>query len=438
MSPTKLPTYYETTQGYVLVTHGRKHVWCAMLRLLNGDRQQQQRALFEFGREATPAEELFKNKEEHLKEPVVVKAVGLSASGFKRLGLNYEKFTPAFRGGFKNSFPEVGTPGDFDAIIVLASDDEEALRKQQSQIREAFGTKPSIYWEYGYIEKVKLETGSFLRLPFGYLDGISSPELTFHEPRAASIEEAAVPAQWDKNWDEAKARAYVLYADPSVPDSFGSYMAFLKIRQDVQAFDALMAAVADKIGENEELVKAWVMGRSLTGEPLEPEEQGYKTGNNFNYNGDTTGQKCPYAAHIRKVNPRDSSEKNHQILRRSAVYGDMDDPDRGECGLLFQCFQSTLEMGFEYILKNWARNADHPIPGCGPDALLGDGRDWPPQPEGFSPGQNEIRKFTQILYGEYFYFPPIPFFSQTGEKDELPTLEKSEGIKTVQEQARRL
>ena len=99
MSSTKLPTYYKTTQGYVLVTHGRKKVWCAMLRLLNRDRQQQQRALFEFGREATPAEELFKNKEEHLKEPVVVKAVGLSAFGFKRLGLNYDKFTPAFRGG---------------------------------------------------------------------------------------------------------------------------------------------------------------------------------------------------------------------------------------------------------------------------------------------------------------------------------------------------
>jgi Dyp-type peroxidase family len=204
----------------------------------------------------------------------------------------------------------------------------------------------------------------------------------------------------------------VLYTDPFDSNSFGSYMAFVKIRQDLQAFEALMNEVAGKMKRPLDTVKAWVVGRTLTGEPLERDKTGSKTGNNFNFTDDPAGNRCPLAAHIRKVNPRDPLEKNHQILRRGVVYGDLDNPHKGEGGLLFQCFQSSLEMGFEYIFRNWARNPNHPSPGSGPDPFLGDGRDWPPVPEELlGSGPSEIRKFTQILYGEYFYFPSIRFFS---------------------------
>ena len=148
MSPS-MPAYYKTTQGYIVVTHGRKHVLCAMLLLLEGDRRQQWRTLSQLGSDATSAEKLFENKQKKLKsDPAVVTAVGLSASGFQKLGRPTDNFTGAFRAGFTTRFPDIGAAAEFDAIILLASDDEPRLEGKQIEVRNGFGSSVSIYWEY--------------------------------------------------------------------------------------------------------------------------------------------------------------------------------------------------------------------------------------------------------------------------------------------------
>jgi deferrochelatase/peroxidase EfeB len=45
--------------------------------------------------------------------------------------------------------------------------------------------------------------------------------------------------------------------------------------------------------------------------------------NNFNYEDDPRGFKCPRGAHIRRANPRDAAHnsKRHRLMRRGLPYG---------------------------------------------------------------------------------------------------------------------
>lgn len=75
-------------------------------------------------------------------------------------------------------------------------------------------------------------------------------------------------------------------------------------------------------------------------------------------------EKCPFASHVRKMNPRgDFSDpvtgiNPHRVLRRGIQYGpevnaeekkkNKTDKDRG---LLFVCYQSNLSQGFQFLQK---------------------------------------------------------------------------------------
>ena len=74
--------------------------------------------------------------------------------------------------------------------------------------------------------------------------------------------------------------------------------------------------------------------------------------------GDQSG--CPFAAHIRKMNPRgDQSEDSirpHLILRRGIPFGpEVSDAEKTssttstERGLLFVCYQSQILQGFSFL-----------------------------------------------------------------------------------------
>jgi Dyp-type peroxidase family len=72
---------------------------------------------------------------------------------------------------------------------------------------------------------------------------------------------------------------------------------------------------------------------------------------------------CPFAAHIRKMNPRgDIPEKDiglRRIMRRGIPYGpEITDREKltsetaFERGLLFVCYQSRIERGFEFLQRS--------------------------------------------------------------------------------------
>ncbi|MBC7779301.1 MAG: hypothetical protein H7125_04280, partial [Proteobacteria bacterium] len=131
---------------------------------------------------------------------------------------------------------------------------------------------------------------------------------------------------------------------------------------------------------------------------------------------DPEALRCPFGAHIRRANPRDSlvpgsSEQiaitnRHRILRVGRVYAPRDGQ---RPGLLFMCLNSDIERQFEFIQQTWlASPAFHGLEGE-VDPLIGDGsvglngftvptRDAPLR-------LTPMRQFVTMRGGGYFFLP---------------------------------
>jgi deferrochelatase/peroxidase EfeB len=168
----------------------------------------------------------------------------------------------------------------------------------------------------------------------------------------------------------------------------GSFAAFRLLYQDVKAFNTFINKTP---GVKPELVAAKMCGRWFDGTPLVVSPTGPNPNlkdfdyTNFNYlsrtanqqgemQNDASGALCPYAAHIRRTNPRDDNmvtgnqnntdgtlnyAESRRIMRRAGAYGpdydvvkDKKDKDiqRGLVGL-FIC--ANLASQFQFIMQSW-------------------------------------------------------------------------------------
>jgi len=136
---------------------------------------------------------------------------------------------------------------------------------------------------------------------------------------------------------------------------------------------------------------------------------------------DRTGKRCPFHAHVRKVNPR-SKEEPILIARRGMTYYEkerrqdlLDEPDEG-VGILFMCFQKSIQEQFEFIQQR-ANNARFPKKGVGIDPIIGQNNN-PDRAQNWNPTWNKSSK-NPVVYdfqdvvtlkgGNYFYAPSISF-----------------------------
>lgn len=205
------------------------------------------------------------------------------------------------------------------------------------------------------------------------------------ESRTVSLEAQGVPA-WARN---------------------GSFLAFRRLRQDVALFRQTVQAQAQGLQIEPDWLGSRFVGRWRSGAPVmrAPERDDYELGadrlarNNFQFANpgmldlteslhprsqpDPLGLTCPISAHIRKVNPRDegtdagsmADNMARRIIRRGLPYGDPlpqdgADPERGDRGLLFVSYQTSLEDQFEFLQNDWMNRSAVPNPG-GQDPLLG-------------------------------------------------------------------
>jgi deferrochelatase/peroxidase EfeB len=160
--------------------------------------------------------------------------------------------------------------------------------------------------------------------------------------------------------------------------------------------------------------------------------------NNFNYDGDKAGLRCPFQAHIRKGNPRGTGgveplpgEKAHIMARRGIPFGLREVtpaihsqpeqfPSGGGVGLLFQSFQADLGAQFEFIQKAWVNDAAFPLSNpagrTGIDPVLGQGGTpadrsykWPAAygKPGVDPITARFDAFVRMKGGQYFFAPSI-------------------------------
>jgi deferrochelatase/peroxidase EfeB len=120
---------------------------------------------------------------------------------------------------------------------------------------------------------------------------------------------------------------------------------------------------------------------------------------------DPAGITCPWAAHIRKVNTRDSgsdtggrdSSYARRLLRIGAPFGKplqdrygelKDDPEKGERGLLFLSVQASIDDQFEFLVTRWMGDASRPKMPGGHDLLVG---------QNDTPGEDRER--SMVIFG---------------------------------------
>lgn len=131
---------------------------------------------------------------------------------------------------------------------------------------------------------------------------------------------------------------------------------------------------------------------------------------------DPQATRCPYGAHIRRANPRDSLapgsmeqvsiSNRHRLLRVGRLY----QPEKGrDPGLLFMCLNGDLERQFEFIQQTWLTSpAFHGLVGE-QDPLTSNGRvdatgymvptyDGPVR-------LKPLKRFVKTLGGGYFFLP---------------------------------
>jgi deferrochelatase/peroxidase EfeB len=155
-------------------------------------------------------------------------------------------------------------------------------------------------------------------------------------------------------------RPEVVFLDPDrSPDepawaAGGSYVAYLKIRQDLDAMKAKSEAEQEAI----------IGRRKPDGSRLD-----LPVGTHVAQEGPFENEICPANAHIRKAGPRGSLHDETRIFRRGVPYLTLNPDGTDEAGLQFVSYQRSLEE-FAVIFTRWITNPNFPKEGAGEDALL--------------------------------------------------------------------
>jgi deferrochelatase/peroxidase EfeB len=211
---------------------------------------------------------------------------------------------------------------------------------------------------------------------FGFIDSNSDPVLSKSKagvlfPNQIHLGEilCGYPNLADK-WTpltDAPERVQALLQD-------GSFLVIRKLRQDIAALEkSLSNAVTETAAAGHTLtsdeLKARMMGRwpggnAKAGEPLvDPKPNG----NDFHFDNDPHGARCPFHAHIRRANPRNTDpaegSRPPRIVRRGMSYGaplnrkadDVQSLKEGldqERGLIFMAYNASIGEQFE-VVQRW-------------------------------------------------------------------------------------
>ena len=315
---------------------------------------------------------------------------------------------------------------NIDAMILLADDDVKKLNYELAKITKHAGVLFTI---------VHVQKGEILRNKergiehFGYADGVSQPVFLAGELSPGKM--------WDDN-DDPFNIALVKEEIPGNNDCYGSFLVFRKLEQNVKAFKEQEDEIGEKLfprlpkeeEEKAEVAGAYIVGRFEDGTPVVKHsealgiEEEQPLDNDFHYGTDTTGSKCPYHAHIRMTNPRDRTLSDFtRIVRRGIPYdeagrnGDLEWFPEGDVGLLFMCYQASIDKQFAVIQGKWANQGDIFPEKTGIDGIIGQGKgnphtQWLPLNWGSADRVKMAATFAGFVTlkgGEYFYAPSIPF-----------------------------
>jgi len=347
-------------------------------------------------------------------------------------------------------------------------------------------------WSSGFELLRRLETHDIGGMePFGFADGISQPTIDWEQrrdPATTHVDYGNLVAlgevllgyrnEYGKYTDRplidvtANDAAGSLLAAEEAPTKRdvgrnGTYLVMRQLDQDVRAFWQYVYARAEQASDPsyaDRLSSAFV-GRSRDGTPLVPPQAAAIDGvatdaesvrmNQFTFDEDPFGARCPFGSHVRRANPRNadfvgrprglkkliamlgltrrtfredltSSVRFHRIVRRGREYGPALSPDDARApapegdprrGLHFICLNANISRQFEFLQNAWVMSTKFSGLTGASDPLLGNRAPiagCPATDDFVIEGNGSARRrvtglpqFVTVRGGAYFFLPSL-------------------------------
>ncbi len=313
--------------------------------------------------------------------------------------------------------------GRVHALVLITADSEALWRESLAAASAAID---AVGLEILGRQHVAALAGT--RTTFGYRDGISFPNVAGLPKSPFTAPERPIATGEFLLGHPCESGAVLPMPEPDVLGRNGTFVGVRKIHTRVAAFRRFLKANSQD-ADGEELLAAKMVGRWRSGAPLSlaptADDPSLTTDfdqlNNFTYADDPQGLACPHGAHIRRMNPRDSSlatladPRIHRIIRQGAVYGPalpdgVLDDDGAERGLFFT-FMSARPDALEFLKREWIDDGNAFNLGPERDPVAGNNDD-----EGATftiprrPVRRRLRgleRFTVTRGGEYAFVPSL-------------------------------
>ena len=316
---------------------------------------------------------------------------------------------------------------DMHIALAIYANDEKNLDLVLDRARQSQLDLPKISLVYR-MQFGQLPEG---RNPFGFKDGLHNPVIEGSGAEAihdnAGGETPVKPGEFVLGYPDEVGEI----ATAPIPEELrhnGTFVAFRKFHMNVAAFRKYLRSQASS-PEEQELIAAKMVGRWRSGAPLvlAPERDDpalgsdRKRNNEFSYADDMKGFKCPFSAHIRRVNPRDALKNDivdvnlHKFLRRGTNYGQplpegVLEDDGAERGGVFLLIGAHQQRQFEFVQSQWVTDGNFISHGTEQDPILGnsegDGVFTIPK----KPVRRRLRglpRFVTVRGGEYCFLPGL-------------------------------
>jgi Dyp-type peroxidase family len=326
--------------------------------------------------------------------------------------------------------------------------------------------------------------------PFGFRDGMSQPEIDWRLERQVGSKDQLEYGNLVSagEWLLGYANEYGKYTDRPLVDPKddpenkllsaeeqpdkkdlgrnGAYLVFRQLEQNVPGFWQFLDTEANHDPRERRKLAETMVGRTMEGEPLVslasspiagigPDPDDIRL-NQFTYESDADGIRCPFGAHIRRANPRNpdlpygtkgflswlirtagfgrksirddviASTRFHRILRRGRRYGkrlspeeaiQMGKADSEERGIYFICLNANIGRQFEFVQNAWIIGTKFNGLTEESDPLIGNRELVPgcpatntfsiPQESGVRQRITGMPQFVTVRGGAYFFLPSI-------------------------------
>ncbi len=274
--------------------------------------------------------------------------------------------------------------------------------------------------------------------PFGFRDSISQPTVAGSGVDPQPGQERAIAAGEFILGENSETGAPLAVPQPEVLGRNGSFIVLRKYHSRVGAFNDFLRSHADDAQAQEKL-GAKMFGRWRSGAPLTlcPDADDPALGadparnNDFDFSEDKQGLLCPYASHMRRLNPRDSqltimTDVNiHRIIRRSSTFGPKwtdavtaTDDAAADRGIFFIFISARAFDTIEFLQQEWINRGNFIDLGEERDPVVG----LHPEPGTFTIPADPVRRrvegvttFNHLRGGEYMFMPSLSALRWIGE-----------------------